>query len=140
MRQHFRQERLEELFFNKLKNSVAVGRDGQRRSQYEAVLNSEIEIIQRRVQSQNYKFVGYKQKLISKGPDSPPRQIAIATQRDRLTLKALSGVISEIYGSEAKNHLPHVYIKDIKSALTAIPNDYVFLRIDVKKFYDSIFA
>ena len=108
-----------------------------RRGKFFEILDEEIALIISKVDARTYKFTGYKEKLISKGPEKPPRQISIPTIRDRLTLRVLCDLITHQF-SECKTKPPHKYIQEIKSAVDAVDDGFCFLRIDVKNYYPTI--
>lgn len=128
---------LRKLFEDKIARSSAVGRDGVRKGRFEDALDKEISIINRKVILGTYRFTGYKQRLISKGPDKNPRQISIPTFRDRLTLRALCEVLADVF-SDAKIPPPHDYIKKIKENLLDVDDGFCFLRVDIKNYYPTI--
>ena len=80
---------LRSIYQNKIKESGAIGIDRVRPSNLEKTIEEEIKLISDRVNCGTYKFTPYKEKLISKGATSNPRQISIPTARDRITLRAL---------------------------------------------------
>lgn len=134
---YFSLKSLTSLYYDKISLSKAVGRDGVRGGKFESQLSDEIDIIRRKVADQSYEFTGFKERLISKGAHKPPRQISIPTFRDRLTLRALCEIISEVF-SDASSSPPHEYIKNIRNILKDVNNDYCFLRIDIKDYYPTI--
>jgi RNA-directed DNA polymerase len=133
----FTDESLISLFDEKVGHSTAVGRDGIRRGKFEDNLDNEIELVLKKTDSQTYEFTGYKQKLISKGVGKPPRQLSIPTFRDRLTLRALCEVVTEVF-EDSKAPPPHHYIKEIHKLTSSLGDGYAFLRVDVKDYYPSI--
>ena len=99
-------------------------------------LNAEIELILRKIENSSYTFTPYKEKLISKGHTSLPRQISIPTARDRIVLRALCDCLSEVFPS-TKLTLPQVVIHSLQEALDT--NHYEeYAKIDLQKFYPSI--
>jgi RNA-directed DNA polymerase len=128
---------LEALFEERIKKSKSVGRDGVRPSSFEAKLLQEVELIARKAIAGSYRFTRYKEKLISKGADKPPRILSIPTVRDRLTLRALTEFIADVYKDVALQK-PHSFIKSIRQRLNDAPPDTVFLRLDIENYYGSI--
>ncbi|MBS9423398.1 reverse transcriptase domain-containing protein [Photorhabdus caribbeanensis] len=124
------------IYQEKIKSSGAIGIDRVRSSSLEKKLNDELGLISKKVNSGNYKFTAYKEKLISKGANSNPRQISIPTVRDRITLRALCECLSDVF-PEARLKLPHTVIDSLKEALHGeIFKEYA--KIDLKSFYPSI--
>lgn len=132
----FSEENLQKIYNERIKNSGAVGLDKVRPSKLEEKLNEELHIIIRKALKANYNFTAYKEKLISKGAHSCPRQISIPTARDRIVLRALCEFLSEAFPN-AKLHLPQEIIDSLKQALKS--QSYAeYAKIDLKNFYPSI--
>jgi len=139
--QHYKQiftpDYLRLLFREKISLSSAIGRDGIRKGVFEENLENEIGLILSKAETQTYHFTGYREKLISKGPENPPRQISIPTVRDRLTLRAICDLVSAVF-QDCKHHPPHEYIKAIKAIAAGLGESDSFLRMDIKNYYPSI--
>lgn len=133
----FAEAALRKLYDEKIFASGAVGRDGIGQKQFEDRLADEINIILRKVAACSYHFTTYRERLISKGPHKPPRVISIPTIRDRLALRVVNDILSEVF-VDARIFRPHVYIKEIKKRFETQRNDLAFVRIDVQDFYPSI--
>jgi RNA-directed DNA polymerase len=135
-RARFAQINLIGIYSERLSKSGAIGIDRIRPSQFEDRLAGEVALIQARVNSDSYRFTAYKEKLISKGAHSNPRQISIPTVRDRITLRALCECLGDVY-PEAKLKLPHVAIDTLKKKL--LTGEFSeFAKIDLQNFYPSI--
>lgn len=135
--QVFTHKELNELFNEKIKKTKAVGRDGVRIEAFQAKLNSEIDLIIKKVFAKTYKFTRYKEKLVSKGAYKLPRMVSIPTIRDRLTLRALFEFLFKVF-EDAAIKKPHQYIKEIRDYLPDAPPESVFVRIDIKNYYGTI--
>lgn len=133
----FTPEYLRTLFEDKVGLSSAVGRDGIRKGVFADNLEEEIRLILSKVEAQTYQFTGYREKLISKGPDNLPRQVSIPTVRDRLTLRAVCDLVSAVF-EDCRPHPPHEYIKTIKNLAAELGSNDSFLRMDIKSYYPSI--
>lgn len=133
----FNSKNLKIIFDEKIALSSAVGRDGIKKGIFADSLESEIDLILSKVEAQTYHFTGYKEKLISKGAKSLPRQISIPTVRDRVTLRAVCDLISTVF-SDSKLSPPHEFIKNIKEITTGLKGDYSFVRMDIMGYYPSI--
>jgi len=127
---------LKSIYQNKIKSSGAIGIDRVRPSSLEKKLNDELELISKKVNAGIYKFTAYKEKLISKGASSNPRQISIPTARDRITLRALCECLSDVF-PEARLKLPHTVMDSLKEALHE-KKFTEYAKIDLKSFYPSI--
>lgn len=132
----FTVKNLKKIYFEKIKESGAIGIDRVRPNDFEKNHATELSLISRKVTAGSYKFTAYKEKLISKGAYSFPRQISIPTVRDRITLRALCESLSEVFPN-AKLALPQVVIESLKVAVDS--GRYTeFAKIDLKNFYPSI--
>ncbi|MBH3319914.1 reverse transcriptase [Serratia ureilytica] len=132
----FSERNLLKVYNEKIKGSGAIGIDRVRPSKLDVTIKNEIEFISEKVNSGNYKFTAYKEKLISKGANSNPRQISIPTARDRITLRALCECLTEVY-PDSRLRLPHKVIDSLKTALNSgLYTEYA--KIDLKTFYPSI--
>lgn len=137
IRSSFSAANLKEIFLRKIRDSKAVGKDGMRANEYEKHVDLEIKNIRSRVFKRTYHFTAYRQKLILKGAGKYPREISVATVRDRLTLSALNNVLSRLF-PEAKIRPPHFYISEIRDVIRGRGDEWSFVQIDVKDFYPSI--
>lgn len=127
---------LKSIYQKKIKGSGAIGIDRVRPLSLEKKLNDELELISKKVNAGIYKFTAYKEKLISKGVNSNPRQISIPTARDRITLRALCECLSDVF-PEARLKLPHTVMDSLKEALHE-KKFTEYAKIDLKSFYPSI--
>lgn len=136
-REFFLPESLKGLFNDRIVKSRAVGRDGMKLGRFRADLESEVELISKKVLAGSYRFTPYKERLISRGAQRTPRQISIPTIRDRLTLRATCNLLAELV-PEAKPRVPHSYIKSIVERIRKASEHKSFIRVDVQNFYPSI--
>lgn len=128
---------LETLFEEKISRSRGVGRDGTRVKAFQKILGQEAVLVRERALSSGYRFTRYKEKLVSKGPGKTPRVLSIPTIRDRLALRALCNFLSKVF-ADAAIRKPHSYIKKIREELQHATLDHVFLRVDIREYYDTI--
>ncbi|EBY6526822.1 reverse transcriptase [Salmonella enterica subsp. enterica serovar Livingstone] len=132
----FTDKNLNKIYLNKIRESGAIGIDRIRPSVFEKNSSFEISLIVRKVTSGDYNFTAYKEKLISKGASSLPRQISIPTVRDRITLRALCDVLINVFPT-AKLSLPQIVIGSLKDAIdSGMYSEYA--KIDLQRFYPSI--
>lgn len=124
------------IYSERISKSGAIGIDRIKASNFGGTLSDEVSLIHRRVFDGNYRFTAYKEKLISKGANSYPRQISIPTVRDRIALRALCECLGDIY-PEAKLQLPHIVIDTLKLKLK-LGHFTEFAKIDLQSFYPSI--
>lgn len=131
----FSLETLEERFYNRVRYKSSPGLDKIGVSSFYDNLEENLEIINKKVFNDTYKFTKYKELLISKGRDKNPRVISRPTIRDKVLLSSLQGYIKESFISKLDNRLPHTKIDNIVRKLS----DYqYFVKIDIKEFYQSI--
>lgn len=131
----FSDQNIRDIFDEFIQYSPSTGIDGMNVSNYRKTLSTEAEEIEKRVLSGKYKFSIFKQKLISKGADSNPRIISIPTIRDKIVLKILANILFDSFKSDLNIALAQDVIRDIKSECKNFDS---YLKIDVRKFFDSI--
>ncbi len=121
--------------YNTFKSIKPIGIDGISKENYDGILESELEIIERKIENMSYDFSYYKEKLIVKSKEKI-RVISIPTLRDQLVLKYLYNIIQECFSIKmnTKNTVKS-YIKEIKEAKD---NFECFIKIDIQNFYPSV--
>nr|WP_250808760.1 reverse transcriptase domain-containing protein [Neorhizobium tomejilense] len=134
---NFAVDKLKAVFEERLAHGSTVGKDGIHPLAFQKNLDQEIGLIRKNTFAGVYKFTTFKQRLISKGADVKPREISIAGVRDRLTLRALNNTLLQIF-PEAKQPLPHHFIREIKAFIAPLDDAYSFLQLDVKEFYPTL--
>ena len=134
-RKEFSVKALNETYHSFVRYKSAVGVDKINTVLFEKNFKANIDIIHRKVFKGTYKFSQYREKLLLRGQKKFPRTLAIPTMRDKLTLKALSNVLSGVYGADSP--FLHEIIEDIKNNYMSGQFD-TYLRLDVKDFYPSI--
>lgn len=130
-------ENIRLIYDTNIKHKSSVGIDGINIKSFEKKLNSEIEIIHRKVSNQTYNFSFYREKLISKGRNKLPRVISIPTIRDKIVLKILFKTLSEIFKNDISNELIHTTIDNTKRTIESKTYDS-YIKIDIENFYPSI--
>lgn len=135
-RARFSKDHLIEIYAERISKSSTIGIDRVKPSTLGERLGDEISLIHSKIIQGKYKFTAYKEKLISKGYNSKPRQISIPTVRDRITLRALCECLGDVY-PEAKLKLPHIAIETLKGKLSS-GEFSEFAKIDLQGFYPSI--
>lgn len=132
----FKLSSLLEIYAKYIKDSTATGIDNCRAIVYEKDAKRDISAALERINSDCYRFSQYKEKLISKGANKPPRVLSIPTIRDRVILKALSKFLAKLY-PQAITEIPQVKINRVVEAVKS--GGYgAFIKIDLKNFYPSI--
>ena len=134
---NFTKKNIKKVFEEDIRNKPSVGIDGITITTFENKLDIEMDTINRKVLNKTYNFSFYKEKLISKGRDKPPRVISIPTIRDKIVLKSIFNTLSEMYSMELSNEIVHTTINNIIQDIKSKQYDS-FIKLDMKDFYPSI--
>lgn len=135
-KKRFSTKSLIKIYTQRIKESGAIGLDRVRPANLDKHLTSEIKIITTKTLSGKYIFTPYKEKLISKGANSFPRQISIPTARDRIVLRALCECLTDVFPT-AKLTIPQIVIDSLKNAINS-KKYHEYIKIDLQRFYPSI--
>lgn len=133
----FSPERLTEVFEERIAKATSTGKDGIPATAFAKNLAIELQRISAKAHTDTYKFTTYKQKLILKGHGKPPRQISIATVRDRIVLRSMTNVLMSVF-EDARLLPAHYIIREISEFIRPLDDEYSFIQIDIKDFYPSI--
>ncbi|MCT7467019.1 reverse transcriptase/maturase family protein [Aliarcobacter cryaerophilus] len=113
----------------------AVGIDGTSKEKFDEILDSELSLIQRKIENNTYDFSFYKQKLIVKSTNKT-REISIPTLRDKLVIKYLDFYIRDKFEEVTKNILnAQQIIKKVKDSKNKYDS---FIKVDIQNFFSSI--
>ncbi|MGJ0303341.1 reverse transcriptase/maturase family protein [Aliarcobacter cryaerophilus] len=113
----------------------AVGIDGTSKEKFDEILDSELSLIQRKIENNIYDFSFYKQKLIVKSTNKT-REISIPTLRDKLVIKYLDFYIRDKFEEVTKNILnAQQIIKKVKDSKNKYDS---FIKVDIQNFFSSI--
>ena len=113
----------------------AVGIDGTSKEKFDEILDSELSLIQRKIENNIYDFSFYKQKLIVKSMNKT-REISIPTLRDKLVIKYLNFYIRDKFEEVTKNILnAQQIIKKVKDSKNKYDS---FIKVDIQNFFSSI--
>ena len=105
---------------------------------FQADIDQQAAIIKRKCISGTYKFSPYLELLQSKGRGKEPRVVSIPTVRDRIVLKILTEYLHTTFSSYIAKDLPNTVIRKIKDKIYPLKKNDRYIKIDLKKFYDSI--
>ena len=136
-RGRFSVESLCDVFESEVRKKSTVGIDRVTVKSFARDLRGNVEIISRKVLEGSYHFTNYSQMLVPKAPGAVPRELCIPTVRDKVTLKALSHVLDDAFGSLAATAQPQRTVDAIKECLLSGQYD-AFFKFDIKGFYSSI--
>jgi len=128
---------INEVYMKYIYFSFAIGVDNMNKEQFNLKLASEVKLINRKLNSNIYKFSRYKLKLISKGQGKPPRELYIPTIRDRIVLKMTQLYLKKVYGTSVEQETPQNIVKKLKDYINLGTYDH-YIKIDIKDFYPSI--
>ena len=133
---YYRKRNIINHYWSKIAYKNSVGLDRISNRHFQKHLENEIDIINRKVNNGKYKFTTYKELLISKGANKPPRTISIPTVRDQLTLSLCNEFLKETF-----DYIEFPLVQEIidsigKSIITKKYNSYV--KVDISHFYPSI--
>ncbi|WP_375571881.1 reverse transcriptase domain-containing protein [Seohaeicola saemankumensis] len=120
-----------------LKEGVARGVDGTSYERFLQCRDQEVGLISQRALAGRYKFSPYRQKLILKNAESPPRQVSIPTLRDRVALRALNNFLTSIFPDCRPQHA-HPVISSVLAAIGNMVSDDRFIKLDIRSFYDEV--
>lgn len=133
----FTSEKLRDIYLTHFALSKVTGVDCIQPKHFAKVQSQELHTIVTKVYFGNYKFTRYKEKLISKGAKKNPRQIAIPTLRDRITLKSLSNYLQKNFGQQLSVQVPQQATREVKEALDSGLYETA-IKIDIKDFYPTV--
>ena len=119
-----------------VRTSFARGRDGVRPASLERELVTLLPFLSSRMREGTLRFTNYRQLLISKGAHKAPRIISVPTARDRIVLKCLAELLSEVF-PEARGVIPQSRVREVAQELNRGEWDY-FISADFEDFYPSI--
>ncbi|MBI5098958.1 MAG: hypothetical protein HZB30_06930 [Nitrospirae bacterium] len=134
-KQVFTKKYLKDIYQNNIRFNSAIGVDRVNKKLFDKNLDNNIDIIYRKVHQGTYHFSQYKEKLISRGANKCPRVISIPTIRDKLTQRALSEILFDVYGKSIP--FLHKVIGDAIKSFNSRKNNH-YIRLDVKSFYPSV--
>lgn len=134
-RHHFKLDNIRQHYLSKVITHSSVGLDRITPSSFYSNIDRHIKVIHRKVLKGNYSFTRYRQLLIIKNAEKPPRSICIPTIRDKLTLSLINDMLYDIYGKICMTPMPQILINKIISNLGKYTH---FIKIDIKSFYSSI--
>lgn len=133
----FSADSLCDIFNSEVRNKPTVGIDRVTVKSFSSDLRNNAEIISRKVFNGSYRFTNYSRMLVPKGPDTPSRELCVPTVRDKVTLKALSRVLDDVFAHSCMTAQPQQVIDEVKKCISSGEYD-AFLKLDIKGFYSNI--
>ncbi|NLP52448.1 reverse transcriptase domain-containing protein [Bacillus sp. RO1] len=133
----FRKKAIKKIYEERVKLKPSTGIDGVNDVSFGKHIDLYVEVINRKVFNDTYKFSPYKEKLINKGKGKFPRVISVPTLRDKLTLAILHNILSEVFEKDIDDEIVQTVISRLQVTLKN-PSFNYFIKIDIEKFYDNI--
>lgn len=131
-------EALNELFDDRFNRALAAGVDGMSAKQFKAQVDTVLPTLSRKLLDGSFRFSAYKEKLILKSRDKPPRAVYIPTIRDRLVIAMLAELIKKsVPPSPSKLGEAKAIVRDLVSEIDSEKYDS-FIKLDIKQCYPSI--
>jgi len=130
-------ELLKAIFLERISLTGTVGKDGITPQAFGKNLDAEVQSLAAKAVSGEYRFTQYKQKLILKGANKPPREISIATVRDRVVLRAITNFLVSVF-SDRRIVPAHYIVSEIAEAIQHLDDEYSFVQIDIRDFYPTV--
>lgn len=130
----FSEENIKQHYLDRIKYTAAPGVDCINKRLFERRLTYYIDIIRKKVLAGEYEFTPYRESLIIKNREKPPRMISVPTIRDRVTLGVLRTYIQDKF-PEIQHRNVQPIIQDIKQSISQYEH---MIKLDIKNFYPSI--
>jgi RNA-directed DNA polymerase len=132
----FSKKNLRKIFVERIRETTARGIDRTHPSALTKNLTQEVALIEGKVRQKSYNFTPYKERLISKGANDLPRVISIPTVRDRIALRGICDLLTEVFPGSVPE-IPQIKIEALKSELEKRRFEE-YVKIDLRHFYPSI--
>lgn len=135
----FKYENLDLVFKEKVSKVKSRGIDKKSARHFKIDKESQLKILEKKIEDKKFKFSPYLELLKVKNRDSPPRLICIPTIRDRIVLSISKNILHEIFSDSVNRDLPNSYIRKIKTYIKDNEGANIYyLKTDIKSFYDEI--
>ena len=138
LRQNFTIKALREAY-ERVSKTVVTGTDRVHPSVFSKRLEAELRVIRDRILGGTYKFSPYRQILNSRGATRAPREISIATVRDRIALHGLKNTLHAVFPDRVSRDLPNTIVRRLVDEIPHHdPAIARYVRLDIRDFYGSI--
>lgn len=132
---------LESCFEKKVVKVKSKGIDKKSANNFKKDKESELNILERKIQAGTFKFSPYLELLRVKKRNSLPRLLSLPTVRDRIVLDICKDILHSEFDESYKliKRRPNSYIHEIKKYLEKNSGSKIyFLKTDITKFYDEV--
>ena len=133
----FELDALASVFITEVGLDSSVGLDKVSGVNFKKNLAEEVQVIFRKAIGGTYRFTNYRQLLITKGAEKLPRELCIPTIRDKVTLKALSKVLEDVFEDKCSTPQPQPIIQALAMDLQGGKYDS-FIKFDIRRFYATV--
>jgi RNA-directed DNA polymerase len=137
LKRAFTENSIKRYYYEKVVHKASPGIDRINRISFEARIDEYVKIISVKVMDGTYKFIPYKEKLISKGAGKFPRQISVPAIRDKLTLSLLNNCLTKTFEDLVNRKIIQTLVDELKFSINTGKYD-CFIKLDIRDFYPSI--
>lgn len=117
--------------------STARGRDGQLPEAYlKSVDEAHVLSVRDKLRAGDWSFIAYRERLVPKTFEVPPRRISIAAARDRVPLQVMNNALM-LSAPHARRQSPHRVMRSFAETAQSDEFDHV-IRLDIRNFYPSV--
>ncbi|MFJ4172738.1 reverse transcriptase domain-containing protein [Microbacterium sp. NPDC089696] len=119
------------------RRSAARGRDGQLPEAYaKSVSEKDLANISAALRAGDWSFISYRERLLPKSYDVPPRRLSVAAAKDRAPLQIMnSSLLFE--APQSRRESPNRVMKRLVESAQSSGFDHV-VRLDLRNFYPSV--
>jgi retron-type reverse transcriptase len=119
--------------------SRAKGIDRFNGASFKKIATESLEASSKKCISGKFKFSPYLQHLRSKGAGKKPREISIATVRDRVVLFQMKELLYSLFGNLRGNDLANTKVHKLGKLLSGLDRSKIeVLRTDIEDFFPSV--
>lgn len=135
--ENFNIETYRNYYINNIQYRAKPGIDRVSTNQFSNNIDCELKLINRKVQSAQYKYIAYRELLVLKKRDQLPRRIACPAIRDRITLGLIKELLMDSFRSEIDTDFVKSKVVNVTTEVSSGKYD-TYIKIDMQNFYDSL--
>lgn len=88
------------------------------------------------INSRSYQFKPFKELLLMKNRNEPPRCLSIPTLTDKVCLKLVQDYLKSVYSNSiVKQKIPQTHIEELKKSLNKYSH---YIKVDIEKFFNNV--